>query len=838
LGPYEIVALIGAGGMGEVYRARDTRLNREVAIKICDGKFSERFAQEASLIASLNHPHICHLYDVGPDYLVMELVEGKPLQGPIPLKPALEYAEQILDALDAAHRKGIIHRDLKPTNILVTKQGIKLLDFGLAKRRGPLRETDATLTAGLTAKGEILGTLQYMSPEQLQGQEADARSDLFSFGCVLYEILSGSQAFSGQSAASVIAAILEREPARVDVAPPLERVVRRCLTKDPDHRFQTARDLKAALEWSVEPVESPKGSSSRWWLVAAIVLIAALAGTLAAWYFRQQRPDDRVIRFEVEAPEAGRIFGGGPLAGGLAVSPGGRSLAFVAFVKGKSALWIRPLDGANAWMVPGSEGATRPFWSPDGRSIAFADGSSLQQIDLSRQAPSKICDLTGAFYGGSWLNDGRILFSYRDVGLFMVSASGGIPSPVAPLDRARGDVFFESPQVIPEGGLIYTVQSVESEDIYVASLQKPGERTRLVQQANNGFYAPGPDSTGYLFWVSGNSLLSQPFDPQTRRLVGEPRPVANTVRIAGSGGGTLLYTASIPVRQLKWLDRTGKEVGTLGEPNVYVMSRISRDGRRVAAARSGANADLWVMDTARGLGTRLTTGHGIHMAPVWSPDGRTLLFGFGSPFNIFRIGPDSGGEERVTQSPKSQILADWSPDGHFIIYVERAETGFDLGTLAVTADGRPAPDAKPQQYIRAPFDHREARFSPDSRWVAYQSDESGQYEIYVDAFPGPHQKVRISSAGGSFPRWGSTSRELFYLSKDARLMSVSLKPETGSIVAEAPRELFQLPVGFLGSSPYEADLDGQRFLISVTLERPEPLSVIVNWPALLRKGTP
>jgi Tol biopolymer transport system component len=286
------------------------------------------------------------------------------------------------------------------------------------------------------------------------------------------------------------------------------------------------------------------------------------------------------------------------------------------------------------------------------------------------------------------------------------------------------------------------------------------------------------------------------------------------------------------------LDRTGKEVGTLGEPNVYVMSRISPDGRRVAAARSGANADLWVMDTARGLGTRLTSGHGIHIAPVWSPDGRTLLFGFGSPFNIFRIGADSGGlEERVTQSPKSQRLADWSPDGHFIIYVEPTETGSDLWTLAVTADGRPAPGAKPQQYIRAPFDHREARFSPDSRWVAYESDESGQYEIYVQAFPEPHQKVRISSAGGTFPKWGSTSRELFYLSKDAKLMSVSLKPETGSIVADAPRELFPLPAGFLGNTPYESDPDGQRFLISETLERPEPLSVIVNWPTLL-KGSP
>jgi len=837
LGPYEILAPIGAGGMGEVYRARDTRLGRDVAIKISHAQFTERFEREARAVAALNHPNICHLYDVGPNYLVMEFVEGEPLRGPLPLEKAIEDAGQILDALDAAHRKGLTHRDLKPANILVTKQSVKLLDFGLAKHSAPLSETDAT--RALTQQGQIVGTLQYMSPEQLQGKEVDARSDLFSFGCVLYEMITGKQAFAGQSAASVIAAILEREPERLTDFPPLDRVLRRCLAKDPDQRFQSALDLKTALEWSVEPTQvREKRPFGRWWVAGAILFIAALGGAAAAAYLRQQPQDDRVIRFEIEAPEAGRIFGGGPLAGGLAVSPDGRSVAFTAFVKGKSALWIRPLDAAKAWMVPGSEGAVRPFWSPNGRSIAFFTGGSLQQIDLSRQTPSKICDLNGAAYGGVWLSDGRILFSYRDAGLFIVSASGGIPSPLGLLDRARGDISFETPQVLPEGELIYTVQSVQSEDIYIASLEKPGERTRLVQNANNGWYARGSDSSGYLLWVSGSTLLSQPFDPKTRRITGEPRLVANNTRAAVSGGTTLMYTSSIPVRQLKWLDRTGKEVGALGEPNAYVLSRISPDGRRVATIRSGSNADLWVMDTARGVGTRLTPGRGIHIGPVWSPDGRTILFAFGAPFNIFRIEADGGGvEERVTQSPSRQGITDWSRDGHFIIYEESSpDTGADLWTLAVTSEGRPAPGARPQPYIRAPFDQRLARFSPDGHWVAYQSDESGQYEVYVQAFPEPREKFRISNAGGTFPQWGSTSHELFFLSKDAKLLSARLSPKDSSMEAYAPRDLFSLPPGFLGISPYDVTPDGQRFLISVTLDRPEPLSVIVNWPALLKKG--
>src|SRR5215471_13954336 len=500
LGPYRIESFVAAGGMGEVYRATDTRLNRTVAIKICAGPFSERFAQEAKVIASLNHAHICHLYDVGPNYLVMELVEGSPLRGPLPLKQAIEYAGQILDALETAHRKGIIHRDLKPANILVTKQGIKLLDFGLAKRSGPLRESDATLTAALTGKGEILGTLQYMPPEQLQGKDADARSDLFSFGCVLYEMLSGKRAFGGQSAASVIAAILEREPTALNVAPPMERVVRTCLAKDPAQRFQTALDLKRSLTWALEQ-PLPAKANRRGWITAAgaTLVFGAFGGGWAVSHFRPAA-DNQVIRFQIAPPEGVGISGGGNLGAGFAVSPDGQTAAFVGVVKGKTGLWVRPLDAPNARLIRGSEGASRPFWSPDGKSIAFGAGGALQRADLSRETISKICDVPGVYWGGSWSNDGLILFVVRDGGIFQVPAFGGTPSQVTTVDRAHGEGTPGYVQALPGGHFLYGVLNTDPQKaaVYAAPLAKPAERVRLLTNAFEVWYASGVDGEDYL----------------------------------------------------------------------------------------------------------------------------------------------------------------------------------------------------------------------------------------------------------------------------------------------------------------------------------------------------
>src|SRR5579871_6202490 len=408
LGPYEILAPIGAGGMGEVWKARDTRLDRSVAIKTSKEQFSERFEREARAVAALNHPHICQLYDVGPNYLVMEFIEGAALKGPLAIEKAVEYAGQILEALDAAHRKGITHRDLKPANILVTKQGIKLLDFGLAKQAGVLAAAEgATLTQALTQRGEIVGTLQYMAPEQLQGKETDARSDLFSFGCVLYEMLTGKRAFEGQSAASVIAAILEREPAPLTAAPPLERVVRRALSKDPDQRFQTARDLKAAMIWAMEhaPVSAPPKRNR----VLPWVAAAALLGALAGWgisRIRQPGVERHVFRLQIAPPEGGQfIFGAS--AGGVALAPDGRTAAYVASANGRTSLWIHPLDGA-ARAIPGTEGALFPFWSADGKSMAFFTQTQLKRVDRDGGAPSLICTTPGSGRGGFWTSDSRI----------------------------------------------------------------------------------------------------------------------------------------------------------------------------------------------------------------------------------------------------------------------------------------------------------------------------------------------------------------------------------------------------------------------------------------------
>jgi Tol biopolymer transport system component/predicted Ser/Thr protein kinase len=835
LGPYRIESFVAAGGMGQVYRAMDTRLNRPVAIKLCAGPFSERFAQEAKVIASLNHPHICQLYDVGSNYLVMEFVEGTPLRGPLPLKQAVEYAGQILDALDTAHRKGITHRDLKPANILVTKQGVKLLDFGLAKRSAPFQPTDATVTAGLTGKGEILGTLQYMSPEQLQGKEADARSDLFSFGCVLYEMLSGKRAFEGQSAASVIAAILEREPAPLDLAS-LDRVIRTCLAKEPDHRFQTATDLKRALSWALEQPSAPKASRRAWIAVAMAAMLVAAGGGWAVFHFRQSSADDHVIRFQIAPPEGVGISGGGNLGGGFAISPDGQNVAFIGVVKGKTGLWVRPLDAANARLIRGSESASRPFWSPDSRSIAFGTGSVLQRVDLSRETISKICDVRGVYSGGSWSDDGRILFVIRDVGIFQVPASGGSPAQVTAIDLTHGEHGHGNPLALPGGHFLYQLmtQESQSQEVYAASLAKSAEKIRLLANAFQVQYASAGNGEDYLLWIRDQTLVAQRFNTEKLQLIGEPRPIVDPVATASIGGRSLIYGSDIALRQLKWLDRKGKELGLLGEPGPWAFNRISPDGRRVATTRVGR---LWLVETGRGVASLLTSTGGLN--PLWSPDGRTVLFSR-LPGIIYRINADgSGKEEPVTESTERRYATDWSRDGRFVIYTEEAqERGRDLWVLPVTPDGRLEPGAKPRPFVREPLDQHVARFSPDTRWVAYQSNESGQWEVYVRSFPEAREKLHISTAGGDNPQWGAGGHELFYRSREGKLMVVTLKSSGTSLDASLPRELFTLPPSLPGPTPYEVTADGQRFLVSDVAANSEPLNVIVNWPALLKKGAP
>jgi Tol biopolymer transport system component len=653
-------------------------------------------------------------------------------------------------------------------------------------------------------------------------------------------MLTGKRAFEGQSAASVIAAILEREPAPLNLSPPLDRVVRRSLAKDPDQRFQTALDLKAALTWALEQRPAVKTNRGAWIAVAAATLVlGALGGGWAVSHFHQPTPDERVIRFQISPPEGWGISGGGNLGGGFAISPDGQTVAFIGVANGKTGLWVRPLDAANARLIRGTEGASRPFWSPDSRAIVFStDRVTLQRVDLSRETMSKICDIPtpGVYWGGSWSSDGRILFVIRDRGIFQVPASGGTPSQLTGLDSPHGETNHLYPQTLPGGRFLYGITSVvpENAGVYAASLQKPTEKVRLLTNATQAEYAPGPGGEGYLLWVRDQTLMAQRFNADKLQLIGESHSLANPAASASSSSHVLLYGSSIGLRQFKWRDRKGDELEILGEPGPWAFSRISPDGRRVATMRAGANPGIWLLETGRGFFSRLNSGAGL--SPLWSPDGRTILF---SRVGIYRIGADStGAEERVTQSPKRQTVYDWSRDGRFVIYAEMApDTGSGLWVLPVTPDGRPSPGDKAWLYTRGPFNQASARFSPDTRWVAYMSDESGQGEIYVRSFPEPLLKIPISTGGGAYPQWGSGGRELFYQSRQGKLMVVTLTPAGRSLTPSFPRELFALPIDInRGPNPYEAAPDGQRFLVSDVAAGPEPLTVIVNWQSTLNKG--
>ena len=866
LGPYEIIAPLGAGGMGEVYLARDPRLGREVAIKVSAAQFTERFEREARAIAQFNHPHICQLYDIGPDYLVMEYVEGTALKGPLPVGKAVEYAGQILDALDAAHQKGMTHRDLKPPNILVTKQGIKLLDFGLAKQQAALLgENGAALTQALTSEGQIAGTLHYMAPEQLQGKEADARSDIFAFGCVLYESVSGTRAFQGESSASLIGAILHTESAPLSsvqplTPPALERVVRTCLAKNPDHRFQTAREVKLALEWSGSaPMETPAvaaGKARRWpWVAAAALATAAALVTAGGWAFSYVRQipavDPRATRLSLNPPGGGQfVFGNG--VGGIALSPDGRTAAFVASTNGTAGLWVRDLDGSSARMLPETEGAAYPAWSPDNRSIAFLTRSKLQRVAIAGGVPQQVCLVTNG-RGAAWTNDHRIVFGSL-AGLAVVSDMGGAPSSLTTVDKAKGELSHRWPQMLPGGRFLYWVQAQgkpEIQGVYAASLGRPGEARRLVSTNANALYVPGGDGKAYLLWLRGGALVAQEFDPATLTLAGEPDQVADPVtnvrltgqmNVAASAGGRLLYSDFNTRGQFTRFDRTGTALGVIGEPGEYGVFRLSPDGRRVAAARDRpGGTDICQLEVQRGLATPFTFPPESFLYPVWSPDSRTILFTSTPTRNLFRRNAgEAGAELRLTQSPNAQYASDWSREGGWLLYWEiTSSAGRDLWVRPMAQDEGPAAHAEPRLYLGTAHSESWGRFSPEPGgpgWVAYQSDESGAYEVYVDTFPQRRAKTRISTGGGTYPQWGAGGRELFYVTPDFWLMVVDVKLTADSARPSAPRELFRLPAVDIGYSPYDTPRDGQTFLVRATPEHgaSKPLTVVLNWPALMK----
>lgn len=875
LGPYEIMASLGAGGMGEVYRARDTRLERTVAIKILPAHLSSdpvrklRFEREAKAISGLNHPNICGLYDVGHqdgmDYLIMECAEGETLarrleDGPLPLEQVLKFGMQIADALDKAHRNRVVHRDLKPNNIMLTPTGAKLLDFGLAKPTARL--VSATTLSDvvaqqtpLTAEGFLVGTFQYMSPEQVEGKELDARSDIFSFGAVLYEALTGRRAFQGNSQFSVASAILEKEPEPISSLQPLTppafvHAVRRCLAKNPEERWQTARDLTLELKWIAEgTAQTVQAAASvpapRWkwerasWLLAATFFLLAMGAGAAWWQVSNRRPHP--MFFQTSVPFA---------ANDLALSPDGRTLAMVAYSPQANnyVLWTYEVGGRRGSSIDGTQGASYPFWSPDGKSIGFFADGKLKKVDVAGGQAQVLCDAPNG-RGGTWNRHGVIVFTPDGFGgLFRVSSSGGSPVGMTKPDTSRFETSHRWAVFLPDGkhflylAANFTGQS-ENSAIFLGSLDSQEKRLLVNTRANAAYADPG-----YLLYMRDKTLVAQPFDLRRFVLRGEPHALDDEVlyfpqvyrAVFSASTGQVLVTQrtkNASLSQLVWFDRGGKPAGKVGIPGSYDNVRLSPDGRRVATDQTdpdGRHVDIWVHEPARGATTRLTFDPSAHQSPIWSPDGKQILFCSNRKlgFRLYLKNADgSGSEEEVADlGALSSVNAwDWSRDGNYILVKKANELWYLSGPKRV---------AKPLLQVK--WTVRNAQFSPDGRWVAYASNETGSMEIYVSPFPSWDGKWQVSNAGGEEPRWRDDGRELFYLSAEGKMMAVEVKTgtsfETGSRAALFQTQRRQT-VSAQDVFSYDVTRDGQKFLIATRVDEANaaPVSVVLNWSSELQK---
>jgi len=893
LGPYEILGLVGAGGMGEVYKARDARLDRTVAVKVLPRDLvnqparRRRFEAEARAISSLHHPHICTLFDVGEQdgisFFVMEYLEGETLddrlaRGPLSAKEVLTCGLQIADALDHAHRAHCVHRDLKPANVMLTRSGTKLLDFGLVRRFVAEPASAGTSTVSmdrrdLTAEGTILGTFRYMAPEQVEGREADARTDIFAFGALLFEVATGQRAFEGASQASLIAAILTHQPTAVSVARPdarlpqaLDHVIERCLAKNPADRWQTARDVKLELEWIAAGGDGSARArpQRRWRRREAIAWTVAAAATIVAAATAVRRDDPapavEVTRFIV-APPAGTSIGAAENTTRIAVSLDGRHLAFVATTEGRQQLWLRSLGSLTAQPLAGTDGAISPFWSPDSHYVGFfASGTGeLKKIAVSGGPAITIC---AAQVDGvpTWGRDGTILFTQFLDGIYRVSGEGGTPARVTRVDKARHELNHYWPSFLPDGRhFTYMATALETSGlratpgVYVASLDS-SEVTLLARLHSKMVYAP----PGYLLFVEQGVLFARVFDRATLKLSGEPMRIAEGVgyyRTVGNGAfsvsaaGVLAFQGATDDSRLVWYDRHGNVTDPGWTKQNYGTVAISPDARRVAVdvldPHTGTS-DIWIYDVAQGAPVRFTFDLDDESNPVWSPDRRimfrmnrggpaSLRLGSAAPNLYAKTLGAAAEEELLVANPGPLNPNDWSADGKWIVYTNNTrQTGRDLWLMPT------AGDRQPRALAATPFDEWDARFSPDSSRVAFVTTESGAAEVYVATLAPPGDKKRVSSGGGTSPRWSRDGRALFYASADNRsIMSVPID-WSPSFTAAPPARLFTIKPETgarlrLRSMMYDVTPE-LRFLINVPVGEPESsrITVVQNWAAGIR----
>jgi len=874
LGPFEVVALLGAGGMGEVYRATDTKLKRQVAIKILPASLASdptrlaRFQREAEVLASLNHPHIAAIHGLeesdGVSALVMELVEGEDLseriaRGPIPLDEALPIAKQIADALEAAHERGIVHRDLKPANVKVRADGtVKVLDFGLAKAMDPVAGASSSVSISptitspvMTQAGIILGTAAYMAPEQARGKAVDKRADIWAFGAVLFEMLTGTRAFGDEDVSMTLSKILQREPDFGALAPTVPsrvtQVIRVCLRKDPKQRVSDIRDVSLALEGAFDtpsmpvPVASPASNGRLVWIAAlsvAAMVIAALA-IPALRHLQEALPPE--TRVDIVTPATGQ-------PASFELSPDGRQLVFVAADDKGSRLWLRSLATTTAQPLAGTEGASFPFWSPDGRSVGFFAAGALKRLALDGGAAQTVAPATNGG-GGTWNAGGVIVFAPSLTGpLMRVSATGGTPVAVTTLASEQSGHYH--PQFLPDGRrLLFQVNgTAKVAGIYLGGLDGRSP-ARLVSAANSGVYAPA----GWVLWAHAGALMAQRVDVERAALTGEPVTLADGVATDSASSRTAVSVAATGLiayrtgggtqRQLSWFDRSGMARGVTAEPDEWFQPQVSHDGRRVAVVRvEQGNQDVWLLDGARV--SRFTFDPGLDSFPVWSPDGTRLVYrARGISGGLFQKQTNGAGvEEQVLSIDQTVAASSWSEDGRFLLYMSLdPKTNSDLWVLPMTGN---AEERKPFVFLKAPFREAYGTFSPDGRWVAYHSNESGRNEIYVRPFvpPGATRTAaaaaegqwQISTAGGIHPLWRADGKELYYIDPDGAMMAASITVNGATLDPGVPVKLFPTRVYGGGADiqlgrQYGVIPDG-RFLINTLLtEAAAPITLLQNW---------